>query len=300
MARSRPLLGSMMLVLASASLPVACRQEPTCADRAAAMRTALEPALRQARIRDRIAPSVTLQRGTGQEVEPAMVVTVTRHGISLDGEPLVDAPLPDEEGTRTLAERLRARAPASVGLAIDAGARWELVVEAVRMVEPGGARLVLLLDGPPDPALVASPLAQQLDAAGEGSLALMTTAIRTHVGACREAEEVFASMASTSDVLTRLPEAVEACGCQADIEPLTEVTRVIFEGTPIVGVALEPGASGSVVRSSASTPWATVAARVLDAAPRVRFELDVEPEPEPAPEPAPEEPEPPPPPPRPR
>jgi hypothetical protein len=271
-----------------------------CPARVGAMRLDFEPLVRHYR-----QPSSTwpisvpreLVLDAGEAVEVDMIVTVTVSSIyvaHVGGEDRI-ADADEQPGELTPIEAvLKQKRPTSIGFRIDEHAPWAAVVGAIAAGEAMDARLYLLALGPaPDPKAAELGLAKQLAEADKSTHDyVVREGPSMSVGRCDAAKQVLEDM-NPARVLSELPDAIEACGCEGiDVTGLSEIIRVIMapeHGT--VGIELQPQAAGAtVIRLAADATFNDGVAQVLAAAPKVRLEspaAELEPEPEPMPEPPP-------------
>jgi hypothetical protein len=255
-----PCLASLLVVSALACDRGAGKAAGSCdAEQLGAMRERLEQ-VRAMDALERQLPLGELVEGAGEPVTAKVVISS------------------DVDDVRAAIAGVPAASLDDVALAIEAGVRWSLVVDALdALAERGAAEATLLVRGPRDPSFVAPASLAGREAEG---LTAMADALLAASERCPELRTLLDS--AGDDLLSKVPAAVEACGCAVDMAEVTALLALpMAPARPVVGVRVDLLASDATILEAATTPWRDAAPEVLRAAPGVR--LGVAPEGELAP-----------------
>jgi hypothetical protein len=267
---------AIVIGLVSSLALLGCGKQRKCREDVEFMRYQLAPLLRHYRQPPSTWP-ISVPRelvlDAGEHVELHMVVTMSTDSLVVDDERIGDV----DELTK-LEALLQQRRPATIGFRIDAHAPWAAVVGAIAAGDATRASLYLLAVGPPpDPDAASLPLAKQFAAADQQRRnTVMRDGPSLSVGRCDAAEQLVDDMKNPAKtVLSELPGAIEACGCEGtDVKALTDVLRVVLapeHGT--VAIELRPRtADATVIRLAENAQFEDGVAQVLAAAPAVRLE----------------------------
>lgn len=247
-----PCLASLLVVSSLACDRGAGKAGGSCdAEQLGAMRERLEQ-VRAVVALERQMPIGELVAGAGEPVTAKVVISS------------------DVDDVRAAIAGVPAASLDDVALAIEAGVRWSLVVDALdALAKRGATEATLLVRGPRDPSFVEPASLAGREAEG---LTAVSDALLAASERCPELRALFESAGDSDDLLSKVPAAVEACGCAVDMPEVTALLALpLAPAQPIVGVRVDLLASDSTIRSAATTPWRDVAPDVLRAAPGVRL-----------------------------